>query len=109
MSTFRATCNVSHSAREAGFSRQSAYEWRAADETFAKEWDEAEQEAIDLLEKTAWDRATGEDKSDRMLEILLKAHKPEKYVDKIRSELSGPNGGPIPIQAIERRIVDPNN
>lgn len=82
LETMALTCNVSESARSAGISRTTAYEWREADESFAKAWDAAEQEAADLLEKTAWDRATGPDKSDRMLEILLKAHRPHKFVEK---------------------------
>jgi hypothetical protein len=35
--------------------------------------------------------------------------KPKVYGAKIQQELSGPDGGPIPIQAIERRIIDPAN
>jgi hypothetical protein len=77
-----ATCNVSESARSAAISRTTAYEWREVDPAFAKAWEDAEQQAADLLEKTAWDRATGPDKSDRMLEILLKAHRPNKFVEK---------------------------
>ncbi len=82
LATMAATCNVSESARAAGIGRSSAYEWREDDPDFAKAWDDAEQEAADLLEKTAWERATGPDKSDRMLEILLKAHRPHKFVEK---------------------------
>lgn len=75
------TCNVSEAARTAGISRRAAYDWRDADPDFAADWADAEEIAADLLEKTAWERATT-DKSDRMLEILLKAHRPKKYVEK---------------------------
>ena len=104
---FRLTCNVSHAARSAGIGRRTVYDWREADPEFAAAWDEAEEEAIDALELAARERAI--DGSDRMMEILLKAHRPEKYVERMRTELSGPNGGPVPIQAIERRIVDAGN
>lgn len=90
------TCNVSHSARVAGMSRNAAYSWRADDAEFERDWDEAIEQAVDKLEKVAWDRASKEDGgSDRMLEILLKAHRPEKYREKQALELTGKNGGPI--------------
>lgn len=94
LSELRETCNVSHSAKFAKISRRSVYEWRDADKKFAQEWADAEEEAADKLEKIAWDRATV-DNSDRMLEILLKAHRPKKFVDRVRAEHSGPDGGPI--------------
>lgn len=74
-------------------------------------WNDAEQEAADALEREAWRRAVeGTDKpvtyqgqitatykeySDRMLEMLLKAHRPEKFKDRVSNEHSGPGGGPI--------------
>jgi hypothetical protein len=82
------SCNVSEAARAAGIGRRSAYDWRDDDEQFAADWKEAEEAAADKLEKFAWDRATT-DKSDRMLEILLKAHRPEKFVEKQKVEHSG--------------------
>jgi len=90
LDVFSESCNVSEACRAAGIGRTAAYDWRNDDETFRKAWDEAEQTAIDKLEKVAWDRAT--DNSDRMLEILLKAHRAEKYVEKVRNEHSGPGG-----------------
>jgi hypothetical protein len=100
-----ASCNVSEAARKAGMSRRAAYDWREADETFAAAWDDAEQEAADKLEREAWRRAVeGTDKpvtfqgvitatykeySDRMLEILLKGHRPEKYAERSKVEHSG--------------------
>lgn len=104
----RETCNVSEAARTAGVSRRAVYDWRDTDEAFAADWADAEQEAADKLEREAWRRAVeGTDKpvtyqgaitatykeySDRMLEILLKGHKP-KYRD--RHEVTGLNGGPV--------------
>jgi len=106
----RHTCNVSEAARAVGISRTTAYEHRA-DAQFALAWDEAEQEAADRLEREAWRRAVdGVDKpvthqgkitatykeySDRMLEMLLKAHRPEKYRERVSAEVSGPKGDPI--------------
>lgn len=105
---FADTCNVAESCRAAGISRSAAYAWRDDDETFAAAWKDAEEDAIDKLEQVARDRAV--DSSDRMMEILLKAHRPEKYVEKIRSELTGRDGGPIEYrnlsdEEIEARIA----
>lgn len=80
LKTLAATCNVTRSARRAGMSRTAAYDWRDEDEQFAKEWEEAIETAADKLEEVAFRRATT-GKSDRMLEILLKGHRP-KYRDK---------------------------
>lgn len=93
LTVLRETCNVSEAARAARIGRRTAYDWRNDDPAFAADWDEAEEEAVDALEKVARDRAI--DGSDRMLEILLKAHRPEKYVERLRSEISGPGGAPI--------------
>jgi hypothetical protein len=86
LTELRATCNVSHAARQAGIGRRTAYDWRDADEAFAADWAEAEEEAIDQLEQVARDRAI--DGSDRMLEILLKAHRPEKYTERQKLDVA---------------------
>jgi hypothetical protein len=88
LKTLRATCNVSAGCRSAKIGRSAAYKWRKEDEEFAADWDDAESEAIDNLEGVAYTRAmSGE--SDRMVEILLKGHRPERYVEKQRVEHSG--------------------
>jgi hypothetical protein len=74
------TCNVAEAARQAGMSRRSAYDWRDADPVFAADWKDAEEAAADKLEQVAFERAKS-GLSDRMLEILLKGHRP-KYRDK---------------------------
>lgn len=114
----RETCNVTDAARAAGWSRrQTAYEWRDVDAEFAADWDEAEQEAADKLEREAWRRgvegtdkpvtfqgvitATYKEYSDRMLELLLKAHRPEKFKERLAAELTGKNGGAIETRSAE--------
>lgn len=81
------TCNVSEAARAAGVSRRSVYDWRDADPAFAADWAEAEETAVDSLEAIAWQRAK-DGLSDRMLEILLKAHR-SKYREKQALEVTG--------------------
>jgi hypothetical protein len=105
LATLAETCNVSEAARAAKIGRRTAYEWRDDDPSFATAWDQAEQEAADKLEREAWRRAVeGTDKpvtfqgmitatykeySDRMLELLLKAHRPDKFKERVANEHSG--------------------
>jgi hypothetical protein len=98
LETLEETCNVSEAARKANMSRRAAYDWREADASFARDWDEAEQAAADKLEQVAFERATT-GVSDRMLEILLKAHRP-KYRDKQAIEVSGPENGPLQVNFV---------
>lgn len=96
------TCNVTEAARQAGVGRRTVYEWRDTDPAFAAAWSDAEEAAADKLEQVAFERASA-GQSDRMLEILLKAHRP-KYRDKQGLELTGDG---LKVTVIERRIVDP--
>ena len=93
LAQLRMSPNVSAAARAAGFGRNAAYEWRKDDVQFAADWDEALDEAIDALEESAYERASST--SDRLAEVLLKAHRPEKYVEKRLLEMTGKDGGPI--------------
>jgi hypothetical protein len=93
-------CNVSEACRASGIGRTTAYEWKASDAAFSAAWDQAEQEAADKLEREAWRRAvegvdtpvtfhgeicdTYKTYSDRMLELLLKAHRPTKFIERQR-------------------------
>ncbi len=104
-----ATGNVTWAAAAVGMTRAAALGLRARDETLARHWDDALEIATDALEAEARRRAcegwlepvyyqgqrVGEVRkySDRMLELLLKAQRPEKFKD--RREHTGPDGGPI--------------
>ena len=101
LEVLRETANVSEAAKTARVSRTCAYAHQKADPAFAAAWDEAVEVARDALEAEARRRAVnGVEEpvfhkgkvcghirrySDRMLEILLKAHRPEKF--KERSEV----------------------
>ncbi|MCK9513769.1 MAG: terminase [Pigmentiphaga sp.] len=103
--------NVSAAARKAKVPRSTAYDWYAADEEFAAAWDQAVEVAVDSLEQEAWRRARdgtlkpvfqrGEkvgqvrEYSDQLMVTLLKAHKPEKYRERVSNELTGPGGAPL--------------
>lgn len=86
LAALRTSPNVTAAAEAAGVSRQAAYKWREADPDFAEEWDHAIEASVDNLEEKAWRRA--ETESDRLMEILLKAHRP-KYREKATVEHTG--------------------
>jgi len=113
LNRLRRTGNVSAAARAVKLSRSRAYEIRQRDPVFAAAWDDAEQEAVDLLEGEARRRAaegvaqplvsagklvrddagkvvTVLRYNDRLLEFLLRAHRPDKF--KSDGEGAGRNG-----------------
>ena len=106
------TANVSAACRSLNISRRTAYDYREKFPEFAEQWDEAVETAVDKLEAEAWRRGhdgydepvfQGGDQvgvirkySDRMLEILLKGHRPNKFRE--RFEHTGANGGDIPFK-----------
>ena len=87
--------NATMAARAAGITRRAALDLKARDPDFAAEWDDAEQEATDLLEHAARDWAMngvevpvfyhGESKgatklySEELLLLFLRAERPEKF------------------------------
>ena len=89
------TVNVTLACRRAGIARRTAYDWREADEGFARKWDDAVDEGVDLLEAELHKRAfegverpvfykgeqvgTWRFYSDALAMFLLKAHRPERY------------------------------
>ncbi len=114
LEAFRQTGNVTEAAEKAGVNRATPYKWRKKDPKFAKAWEEAEQEAADRLEREAWRRAVeGVEEpvyykgkqidsirkySDTLLIFLLKGNRPEKYADRVKQEIFGPDGGPIKVK-----------
>jgi hypothetical protein len=91
------TCNVASACRAARVSRRTAYYHREKFPKFRGAWDDAIDEAVDVLEGEARRRAVeGTDRpvfykgkqvgaireySDKLLIFLLKANRPEKYRD----------------------------
>lgn len=101
----RETCNVTQSALYCGVSRKVFYEHKAANPEFAAAWEEAIEEGVEILEAEARRRAFNgvsepvfylgkkcgavQRYSDTLLIFLLKGHKPEKYRENSKVELSG--------------------
>jgi len=94
-------------------SRTYMYEYKEKDEGFKKAWNEAVDISVEAMEHEARRRAVegveepvfyqGDEcgairkYSDTLLIFLLKAHKPEKYKERISQEITGKDGGAIEI------------
>ena len=85
---------VSEAARAAGIGRRTAYSRRERDENFQTAWDETIEVAVERLEQEAVRRAL--DGSDQLLMFLLRARRPEKYVERHQVRHAGAHGGPLP-------------
>lgn len=110
--------NITAAAEAVGIDRVTAYRWRDADPEFAEAWADALEQAADRIELEARRRAVeGVDEpvfyqgtqcgtvrkySDSLMGLLLRAHKPEKYADRNKTELTGANGGPVVLSDTER-------
>jgi len=70
---------VSHAAEAAGVSRNTAYRWRQDDLEFASLWDEAHENAVDVVESVLYQSAL----SGNIVAIIfyLKAHRPIIAID----------------------------
>ena len=99
------SANVTEAARAAGLTRDQAVQIYGEDEEFARAWRSAVDEANDELEREARRRALeGTEEpvfyqgkecarvrrySDTLMLALLKAERPEKFKDRVASEISG--------------------
>jgi 20S proteasome alpha/beta subunit len=75
---------VLHAARAAGISRQTAYRWRDDDREFASLWDEAIENAVDVVESSLYRKAVSGDTVAMI--FYLKAHRPI-YRDRMNIDL----------------------
>lgn len=110
LNELRVRGNITDAAAAAGMSRTTFYEWRRSDPAFAEAWAEALDEAADTLERETWRRAVegveepvfgrvGKDQdgeigtirrySDSLMQLLLRAHKPEKYRERHEVQATG--------------------
>ena len=100
----KATGNVTLAASGAGVALQHAYRTRNRSKAFRRSWEDALEQAMDLLEGEARRRATGIKRdvwyagekvgtknvySDTLLMFLLRARRPHLYRDNVKVERSG--------------------
>ena len=83
---FLAALSMTHcvqlSCRSAKVSRDTAYEHRKADREFARQWDEAQEHALDLLHARVWQRSLEGD-----LEPIMHMGVPVAYIRKFSDKL----------------------
>lgn len=75
---------IADACRVVEISRSTAYRAKEADPEFSAKWDENDQRVIDDLERVAFKRAT--EGSDRLIEFLLRAKKPDVYRERLSIE-----------------------
>jgi hypothetical protein len=89
----------------ADISRKTWYHWREVDPEFARAFADAEEFAVDALERCAVRR--GKVLSDHLLTFLLKGNKPGKFKD--RTEVTGANGRDLPGGGTTVIVMPSNN
>lgn len=93
LAALRMSANVRYACLQAEVSRVIAYDRRKNDPEFAAAWQVAIDDALDMLEATAWKRA--QDESDTLLIFLLKSHRRDVYGDQHRHTHAGDPKNPI--------------
>jgi uncharacterized protein YbjQ (UPF0145 family) len=116
LAAYEVSGSISVAAERAGIERRRHYQWMTRDAAYVERWKEADQVAVQALVDEAKRRAVdgvvtpktvaGEaidviEYSDRLLEFLIKGRRPEIYGDRMKSEISGPAGGPIQVSAVD--------
>ena len=80
---------VYHAAQAAGISRQTAYRWQRDDPEFADAWDEAIENAVDVVESVIYQKALSGDVIAAI--FYLKAQRP-KFRDRVSIDIEQVKG-----------------
>lgn len=88
LASLRGNGNIRGACEHAGVSRPVALYWRAKHAEFRKVWDTCMQDAIDLLEQAAWQRAITNTRSDQLLWNMLSSLRRQKYGQRIEIEMN---------------------
>ena len=94
------SCNVTLSAKGAAIDRVTAWRHYKQFPDFAAAWDDAKEQAVEILEAEAWQRARKQ--SDTLMIFLLKAHKPERYQDRLNLRVERKNLDEMSDEELER-------
>lgn len=107
---------VGYACKAAKVARSTMYAYRERHKRFAAEWDDAIEDALDAMETEGFRRAVeGVEEgvfqqgaqvgiirkySDGLLKFMLAAKRPKVFSERIRAELSGPDGGPVNVSGV---------
>ncbi|WPV66298.1 hypothetical protein [Chitinophaga sp. LS1] len=126
LSAYEACGNITEACRKAKVARRTFYNWldetKEGNQSFIEGFKSASKMSVGVLEDEAQRRAVKgvkkgvyykgkriawvQEYSDTLLIVLLKAHAPEKYKDRVAQEQSGPNGEPIKHDVTTRIIFE---
>jgi hypothetical protein len=97
---------IENAAQAAGIHRATAFRHRKTDKQFAEMWDHAVESGTDVLEEIALKRAA--EHSDMLLLALLKARRPERFMDRQRLEHVRVDfsGAQEELERMARKILD---
>lgn len=98
ITALRKTPNVTKACEVAQISRVTAYQARKDDDDFRRQWNEADELAIDKIEQAGIDMATAmRPESAGLIKFFLQTRRPERYPNVSKVELGGMGGGPVPV------------
>lgn len=86
INSLRSHGNITAACIAAVIDRSTAYKAKERDPEFAAKWEDALDQAVELLELAAHTRALTH--SDALMIFLLKAHRPEKYRERVDLSLT---------------------
>lgn len=86
LAVYAQTGNISYAAEAVGMHRNTHYRWLREDEDYVSAYEAAQFEVGDTLEAEAIRRAR--ENSDTLLIFLLKGFKPDKYKERVSSEIT---------------------
>ena len=115
LAAFARTGVIQAACDASGVGRTTHYLWMHDDPTYPPRFAHAQEQSTDMLvteavrravygyvDRITYDKDGNETHhvahSDRLLEVLMKGHRPEVYADKVKTELTGKDGKPIALE-----------
>lgn len=135
LAAFSECGNIRQAAAVADIYRTSHYKWIHESDDYVKAFEYAKRDAADLLEQEARRRAVEGVRqykftkdgtpilkpgaslddpdpyycehvySDKLMELLLRANRPEKFRDRVSQEITGAGGGPVEVTQAVRQLA----